>query len=243
MLFMISASEAVFPTHVGVFPKKRSARAACPRLPHACGGVSGVRHSDTPFARSSPRMWGCFPSGEDEDSLLYVFPTHVGVFLEKEPGESWEAGLPHACGGVSSKSVKRVNAFVSSPRMWGCFRLFLLRLRKLRVFPTHVGVFPFFQIFSGSFCRLPHACGGVSRSFKSFPRYPLSSPRMWGCFLFHPAAPSLRWVFPTHVGVFHTRARYVGTFISLPHACGGVSPPAKTRIAFFMSSPRMWGCF
>ena len=52
----------------------------------------------------------------------------------------------------------------SSPRTWGCFYLYTIKLVSLKVFPTHVGVFPLFREFIGYPFRLPHARGGVSES-------------------------------------------------------------------------------
>ena len=50
----------VFPTHVGVFLPDALPEAGEEGLPHACGGVSGIRYFLS-------RVW-------------VVFPTHVGVF-------------------------------------------------------------------------------------------------------------------------------------------------------------------
>ena len=50
----------VFPTPVGVFPKKSSAFSALTGLPHARGGVSLSRDILADEYVSSPRPWGCF---------------------------------------------------------------------------------------------------------------------------------------------------------------------------------------
>ena len=70
----------VFPTHVGVFPVKRSFLPASRCLPHARGGVSGNLTHSNPLLRSSPRTWGCFPADHLRTHVGAVFPTHVGVF-------------------------------------------------------------------------------------------------------------------------------------------------------------------
>ena len=54
-------SQAVFPTHVGVFPGSCTSGRRTSRLPHARGGVS--------------------PSKRISKMVHTVFPTHVGVFL------------------------------------------------------------------------------------------------------------------------------------------------------------------
>ena len=98
----MSSPDAVFPTHVGVFPCSACWKGWCTCLPHACGGVSRFRRWHDDSVLSSPRMWGCF--------------------LGNVKTQGTVAGLPHACGGVSicGFSMQRVHS--SSPRMWGCFR-------------------------------------------------------------------------------------------------------------------------
>ena len=127
-------------------------------------------------------MWGCFPyvliSGID----VSVFPTHVGVFLSKHIMVGICSRLPHACGGVSEVFFNLTLMGKSSPRMWGCFHMLASLVRELRVFPTHVGVFPPVIARIWSVARLPHACGGVSNSYIHLGVYYQSSPRMWGQF-------------------------------------------------------------
>ena len=52
----------VFPTPVGVFLEGHIDRLRRKGLPHACGGVSCCAAASPPPTRSSPRLWGCFPS-------------------------------------------------------------------------------------------------------------------------------------------------------------------------------------
>ena len=134
--------QPVFPTHVGVFPRRTKKMVTSPGLPHACGGVSVYFSASCPLLSSSPRMWGCFHRG----IVLYghglVFPTHVGVFLSRTPQPACRGCLPHACGGVSMNRRDRELVQASSPRMWGCFRDDAARRGTQGVFPTHVGVFP-----------------------------------------------------------------------------------------------------
>ena len=95
----------VFPTHVGVFPRRVRASTCAHGLPHACGGVSGTLVRTNGVILSSPRMWGCFCSPAAGRQLQEVFPTHVGVFLYPTLSSGVEMSLPHACGGVSSTRV------------------------------------------------------------------------------------------------------------------------------------------
>jgi len=132
----------VFPTHVGVFqlPSLPAMVALC--LPHARGGVSPAVYC-SPFAEvSSPRTWGCFCILRDSDWRPWVFPTHVGVFLRRPSVLCSGTSLPHARGGVSMTLLNKAKDNTSSPRTWGCFRLYGFPQLIEIVFPTHVGVFP-----------------------------------------------------------------------------------------------------
>ena len=233
----------VFPTHVGVFLKRITNIFDQIGLPHACGGVSvQVRACSAPEP-SSPRMWGCFYSTVVNMANRKVFPTHVGVFPSQFAWRfRWEC-LPHACGGVSSILSYLWEYFMSSPRMWGCFRDPHARLGTENVFPTHVGVFPAGSSGRKPVAGLPHACGGVSLEDRGIEPEAMSSPRMWGCFWIWKKSKTDRIVFPTHVGVFPTTPTSRRSTSSLPHACGGVSPRPACSILAQRSSPRMWGCF
>ena len=106
-----------------------------------------------------------------------------------------------------------------------------------------MGVFLRFPCVSSDRTSLPHACGGVSRWRSSCERREMSSPRMWGCFLWQNDGKLFRLVFPTHVGVFPKAGCSCPARWSLPHACGGVSIPTWGILRVRTSSPRMWGCF
>ena len=192
----------VFPTHVGVFLWPSCALSMKPRLPHARGGVSITVPAWCKVTVSSPRTWGCFPSPIPTCRLPYVFPTHVGVFLVDAERKESVRRLPHARGGVSAMETAASTRMASSPRTWGCFQHFLLLTLRLKVFPTHVGVFLCISKKNNSKSCLPHARGGVSRYRCAGKLIAESSPRTWGCFCKHIIVPILSYVFPTHVGVF-----------------------------------------
>ena len=71
---------------------------------------------------------------------------------------------------------------VSSPRTWGCFFGYFQLWNRIRVFPTHVGVFPMARKMRPLAHRLPHARGGVSTPIARGAPRRTSSPRTWGCF-------------------------------------------------------------
>ena len=192
-------------------------------LPHACGGVSLFLEVKDGSKPSSPRMWGCFCTTIAPRLYEFVFPTHVGVFLFKEPYLTIARCLPHACGGVSIVTIAHAVPVTSSPRMWGCFQVKTVRPSCIAVFPTHVGVFPPRHAACRSHYRLPHACGGVSCTARLVAIPVPSSPRMWGCFQFGRALDEVETVFPTHVGVFLKSCWDSDAHCCLPHACGGVS--------------------
>ena len=154
------------------------------------------------FQVSSPRAWGCFQGLSWSVSTRPVFPTCVGVFLYGPPPRHPLLRLPHVRGGVSLFVNFAEFLLPSSPRAWGCFLLRDGQPQQAEVFPTCVGVFPFYCSPSFSSTSLPHVRGGVSlyRWLKG-ERAP-SSPRAWGCFYPEKPFEHRDAVFPTCVGVF-----------------------------------------
>ena len=72
----------VFPTQVGMFPRRTPRSNPSTRFPHAGGDVSGSDRVKHPFAEFSPRRWGCFPKVQADPTGYLVFPTQVGMFLK-----------------------------------------------------------------------------------------------------------------------------------------------------------------
>ena len=187
---------------MGVFPGWHRPSAACRRLPHACGGVSVSEAVTVMALLSSPRLWGCFRHDVVFEHPQHVFPTPVGVFPARRDYFTPRAGLPHACGGVSSSSSASDDCGPSSPRLWGCFRRRAVQRPVQGVFPTPVGVFPRSSCAQREAASLPHARGGVSHPTVQAKAHALSSPRPWGCFPLARDSRAARVVFPTPVGVF-----------------------------------------
>ena len=173
--------------------------------------------------RSSPRSWGCFYLGGSRQTIQFVFPTLVGVFLQVISAVSFSPG--------------------SSPRSWGCFCRREAETDGRLVFPTLVGVFPYLAARTLLPRRLPHARGGVSLWLKAARPSSKSSPRSWGCFRAPQRERVSSKVFPTLVGVFRSLVLPVLLISSLPHARGGVSTLEGKGFAELVSSPRSWGCF
>ncbi len=233
----------VFPTGVGVFPawSCRHRGSAC--LPHGRGGVSPQQPVSGRSDESSPRAWGCFPLHLCLKLGYVVFPTGVGVFLDAERTAPAVAGLPHGRGGVSVSKQRRGLDRWSSPRAWGCFRLFDAVRWRVLVFPTGVGVFPRYADSGNQAIGLPHGRGGVSACTAYQGAQQMSSPRAWGCFLRVDGAWSGFKVFPTGVGVFPKQWAVNVLISGLPHGRGGVSDEPLVIAAENASSPRAWGCF
>ena len=228
---------------MGVFLHQGSSLPRFFCLPHARGGVSAAHGKPKSDFTSSPRPWGCFWSGARRYSTEQVFPTPVGVFPSDILYRFWSYCLPHARGGVSRRYERGDAQKKSSPRPWGCFSMFQVRVKNISVFPTPVGVF---LSACGHFLRrnsLPHARGGVSPHEQAHDNHLRSSPRPWGCF--RPAVHQQRrhGVFPTPVGVFLLQHHSLRSDLRLPHARGGVSRRHRAGCTKFASSPRPWGCF
>jgi len=92
----------VFPTPVGVFLKKRTAKKPARCFPHARGGVSQPGSFRNLLKQFSPRPWGCFSASTGASQCGRVFPTPVGVFLLVDVCVSNAERFPHARGGVST---------------------------------------------------------------------------------------------------------------------------------------------
>ena len=159
---LVTHASLVFPTCVGVFPKKEKDHDYHPGLPHVRGGVSSRQKRLTSAGMSSPRAWGCFLPDVVAGAGRGVFPTCVGVFLSDAALRRAPSCLPHVRGGVSDMGTCAKESWRSSPRAWGCFFLLLYVCHLNTVFPTCVGVFPHLRASPTSSPSLPHVRGGVS---------------------------------------------------------------------------------
>ena len=158
-------TSSVFPTHVGVFLQTYLSGFEIESLPHARGGVSEDGDGGWRRLSSSPRTWGCFRGIVPCRISLWVFPTHVGVFLASKYAIVFDRGLPHARGGVSSSVLSALSFTTSSPRTWGCFHAGHGHETQAGVFPTHVGVFLKRRIRSAFGLCLPYARGVFQKNY------------------------------------------------------------------------------
>ncbi len=226
-----------------MFPTVVSLGRSRSRLPHAGGGVSHFFLIHHVSLLSSPRRWGCFLKVLKEIGRAFVFPTQVGVFLQRCFVLLVACCLPHAGGGVSCGVVINKSVTASSPRRWGCFPPVNSTTLMKTVFPTQVGVFLNGGKEGLSDSRLPHAGGGVSDDIDHLLLSKSSSPRRWGCFRTSRDVSIRTGVFPTQVGVFLSYSLSKTNQARLPHAGGGVSQDNMVLRIDNWSSPRRWGCF
>ncbi len=101
-----SGTSRVFPTPVGVFPQPRLEGVGGRCLPHARGGVSTSPSVRCRWPWSSPRPWGCFSDERQTRRNAEVFPTPVGVFLQRQVEHKRIASLPHTRGLATLHDVR-----------------------------------------------------------------------------------------------------------------------------------------
>ena len=232
-------------------------------LLHARGGVSPFRFSWKKLWLSSPRTWRCFSIMLYTLNMIWIFSTHVEVFLHAYVFSYRPVNLLHARGGVSETFAYEPLAIESSPRTWRCFykrgkaggtressprtwRCFWLPprcSRKAVIFSTHVEVFLTHMEFTRGHRDLLHARGGVSIHSKRLHWLWWSSPRTWRCFRWQSVIYNWAWIFSTHVEVFLGWALWFSRSVNLLHARGGVSDAYSENDYNFGSSPRTWRCF
>ena len=147
----------------------------------------------------------------------------MGVFPSQLEDLFTCGNLPHTRGGVSGSIRPDTFKRVSSPHPWGCFLLFPSHSAVFYIFPTPVGVFPGFGLWSRS------SAG--------------SSPHPWGCFSVIVPGTLCDPIFPTPVGVFPRPQVQSKVRRYLPHTRGGVSTHILQVCRYCVSSPHPWGCF
>src|SRR5690606_22555313 len=94
------APDAVVPTRVGVYRRKRQDENAEGCRPHARGGVPWPCLRPSHLRQSSPRAWGCTEYGRVLRMVDVVVPTRVGVYRGGRAGGRGTGCRPHARGGV-----------------------------------------------------------------------------------------------------------------------------------------------
>ena len=150
----------VFPTHVGVILRRAINFLAMFCIPHTCGGDPKQHCSRQWCKEYSPHMWGWSRMESVTRSVVSVFPTHVGVILNRIHFPIEGTSIPHTCGGDPSPHLEVVNKARYSPHMWGWSCCWATSSHVHYVFPTHVGVILSCNTFCIFASGIPHTCGG-----------------------------------------------------------------------------------
>ena len=130
----------VFPTPVGMVRRSPGAVHSHYRFPHARGDGPCSRSSDTFAAWFSPRPWGWSGAQNRLPKLTLVFPTPVGMVRAAKKLGVLLVGFPHARGDGPLHAARHYRRPSFSPRPWGWSAHPARRPRRVRVFPTPVGM-------------------------------------------------------------------------------------------------------
>ncbi len=213
---------SVFPTRVGMFRGKRTARARVDGFPHTRGDVPYDEHVTLSCTVFSPHAWGCSAFHLPDAVGVDVFPTRVGMF-RRGPCRSRSCScFPHTRGDVPTAVMFWTLLVVFSPHAWGCSGNRHGRGARHDVFPTRVGMF--------------RVHGVHRRDDAAF------SPHAWGCSELEKEKRHGSNVFPTRVGMFRTAPRPRQCPSSFPHTRGDVPTFSTLSAPSSTFSPHAWGC-
>ena len=109
-------------------------------------------------------------------------------------------------------------------------------------FPTHVGMFLTTRAAIPVTTPIPHSRGDVPLSTSAGMGITCNSPLTWGCSC--SGDPETRAVaqFPTHVGMFLTKALADTRKRPIPHSRGDVPYNQLRKLVGAYNSPLTWGC-
>jgi hypothetical protein len=189
----------------------------CRAPPHARGGVPAFTAATVlgPY-----RPWGCSVVAGRAAQFGVVLPTPMGGFPSSTTPRACPSRPPYARGGVPVWHGGEPIRCLSSPRPWGCSRLWPGVGAAADVLPTPVGVFRLSARCTGAATGPPHACGGVPARPSASPEASESSP----------------------VGVFRSASPPTSGSPRPPHARGGV-PLSRSRTCTATASSHVRGVF
>ena len=186
-------------------------------------------------------MWGTQDRHSATEARRRFIPTHVGNTAYAKGTIQDIAVHPHACGEHDATAVSRIEAFGSSPRMWGTLKWYQVLVLYYRFIPTHVGNTLQLRNKAEYSSVHPHACGEhVARGLAEGDGDG-SSPRMWGTLYGGRGRRTCRRFIPTHVGNTQTLSILCAMDAVHPHACGEHMCAFGEMSNEVGSSPRMWG--
>ncbi len=192
-------------------------------------------------SKFSPRPWGWSVSRERDRYTEIVFPTPVGMVRLSSNFFASSARFPHARGDGPYQDPKLTPATPFSPRPWGWSVLSFVRLFRIYVFPTPVGMVRPDTTTVTEQNSFPHARGDGPLAGYLVASSGGFSPRPWGWSSHGAKGGHGGLVFPTPVGMVRIAPSQIPAAPSFPHARGD-GPHLRERcwlIALF--SPRPWG--
>jgi len=154
---------------------------------------------------------------------------------------STRSSFPHARGDGPVWSHRTQCPPGFSPRPWGWSEIAVLNPKRLRVFPTPVGMVRDILRRSRGGASFPHARGDGPPCFCLCANNQGFSPRPWGWSAPLYCLRQRRCVFPTPVGMVPENETREWVSLSFPHARGDGPLCAKILDLVIRFSPRPWG--
>ena len=254
----------MFPTHVGIARQTAKAGTPRPNVPYACGDCAYAIQSSGVPAGCSLRMWGLRGSGRGTTRRPRMFPTHVGIARRHTTQAKQPGNVPYACGDCARSTGPRHRIRTCSLRMWGLrgttltvhgqterwecslrmwgLRALVVQTRgHLRMFPTHVGIARIWIPDADSRTHVPYACGDCAETGLTSLAPSPCSLRMWGLRGVYPRVCTLRYMFPTHVGIARRLSDAAQISPHVPYACGDCAGAVNALGLRRVCSLRMWG--
>ena len=189
----------------------------------------------------SLRMWGWTLNIHLLGLQHLVFPTHVGMNQRHIHRNKRRGSIPYACGDEPYTAVSSSIQSMYSLRMWGWTSILNCVFCPFTVFPTHVGMNPYFSLLSVRNPRIPYACGDEPTKELTENWLSKYSLRMWGWTSNIPPITAIIIVFPTHVGMNLLRIMQCKQLTGIPYACGDEPIIAINQQTNKQYSLRMWG--
>ena len=91
-----------------------------------------------------------------------AFPAYAGMFPHRAAHSRDLESFPRVCGDVSILFLCDLASTTLSPRMRGCFLMFIRPELRKGAFPAYAGMFPKVILPSGNWFGFPRVCGDVS---------------------------------------------------------------------------------
>ena len=165
-------------------------------------------------------MWGLRALHRPDAGQRHMFPTHVGIARTVRYGKNAHAHVPYACGDCAELGGLQPSNLTCSLRMWGLREKERAMARRVKMFPTHVGIAR--QPFRRGRRRqnVPYACGDCADAWLRRCAQYRCSLRMWGLRVFMDDHPYGGPMFPTHVGIARRWSGRSPCTRHVPYACG-----------------------